>query len=82
MTKKLLTLMVAAVASLAVSAASAASTRHHHKSDHGIRHISRTHTQVIRAGFAFGAVGLRNQFGSCVEDEGQGRFRSCSHGGN
>jgi len=81
MTRKVLIVIVAALASLGVSAASAASTGHHRKSDHGFRHVSRAHIQVIRPGYAFGAVGLGTRYAPCVMDEGQGRFRSCSWGG-
>jgi hypothetical protein len=72
MTRKLLTVTVAALASLGVSAAFAASSGHHRNSDHGFRHVSRAHTQFIRPGFAFGAVGLSAGYAASPVDTGAG----------
>src|SRR5262245_61920140 len=69
MKRKLLTLSLAALASIGVSAALAASAAHH-RHDHGYRHVSRAHHHAIRPGFAFTPPAARN-WGGCVTDDGQ-----------
>ena len=82
MKRKLLTLLLAAVGAMAVTAASAASAGHH-RHDHGYKHASVTHRHAIRPGYAFApAAAAARKWGGCVTDDGQGRFRPCSQGGN
>ncbi len=80
MKRELLTLIIAAATSMGVSAASATSAGHRH--DHANRHVSRAHHLAVRPGFAFAPPAAWSTYGRCVLDEGQGRFRSCSHSGN
>jgi len=80
MNRTFLTVAVAALLSLGVSVASADSTRHPRHADHGLKHVTRTHHQAIRPGFAFLGYPVRGWYGPCVIDEGAGRFRPCDYG--
>jgi hypothetical protein len=80
MKRKLVTLSLAALASIGVSAALAASAGHH-RHDRGYRHVSWAHHQAVRPGYAFMPRPAWRGPGQCVTEEAQGRFRPCSWGG-
>ena len=81
MRRKLLSLALAAVGVMAVSVGSAGSAERH-RHDHGYRHVNLAHRASIRPGHASAPFAAWNWYGQCFTDEGQGRFRPCSRGGN